>query len=969
MADVEAPATSRKNKIAAARKKLKQFKEKGKISSNQSNSDNRSSSTRSSVSPSSNPSITEEKPSIQDPPSPEVVNFHVEQSRPTASTESLHQLSQHINDLLNESSAAINGEIPVAKSSISQLEKRNRELAALLAKHTEVNEQLHAQVQQLRSQSQNLREELDGERQTFEDKQKRDVGSLKEQLQVHIQTIGILVAEKTELQSKINQLQKISDQRLDEIEDMNSRVRVSKQRITELERSMTSLNTSSQQYEKTSKEYAKDIDRLKLELYKSNQTTEELRQQTSELTEKLNSKISECLAQDQNFEELKKKLEMSELYAQQLSSQSDQESVKLLETLQAEKEELTNKVLHYQESFQSVTDERNQLSEQYQQYIEQLQQQNQSLTGQVTSLTGERESLLSKQHEQETEMGSLRKQLEEAESQSATNSTASLQLEIEKLHSDYEELSKRHEAQIRDNAQMSRLLEEKEDKIMELDFKIAQLGQEAGDKAQLLENIQSDKTALSRALTQNKDLKHQLAELQNGFVKMSNDSMELMTKLQTEEYRSHELAQRLGQQEDELKDMRDALMSRDSQLTEIKKNADSVQKENYQQEQIQDRLRHYESQAQLVETLQRELTASQDMMEALTTQNSELRNMLVKSQGNKDVYDTTPTDERDHIMDSLQATIRQLEAERNQLMENLKNQRNFSDDLTVKVADLQEQVSMSTNPEENIVSRTEFEKLKKTMDLIQEKYTRAMRDKADLSDKADQLEHLVLQLQGETDTIGEYISLYHHQRALLQQREFQKNDYISRLAKDREDLQGKLSKLQGLVVQMFGERGVDAKSVLAQTNAYHMYHNCHEEEKAGHEDPHFPAPMVNGEGKYPEDWPDYSSSNSSESLVEAIVGGETTLEGDEQTTDLPPPPPPPDSLTEQQQQLNTSSSSSVPPPPTTIDNEIPLHMENNQTAKRIMDLFSEIDSNLCDTVPFNRKFLPCKYCKGSVKDL
>ena len=52
-------------------------------------------------------------------------------------------------------------------------------------------------------------------------------------------------------------------------------------------------------------------------------------------------------------------------------------------------------------------------------------------------------------------------------------------------------------------------------------------------------------------------------------------------------------------------------MNRDSQLTEIKKNADSMQKENYQQEQIQDRLRHYEAQAQLVETLQRELSASQ----------------------------------------------------------------------------------------------------------------------------------------------------------------------------------------------------------------------------------------------------------------------------------------------------------------------------------------------------------------------
>ena len=38
---------------------------------------------------------------------------------------------------------------------------------------------------------------------------------------------------------------------------------------------------------------------------------------------------------------------------------------------------------------------------------------------------------------------------------------------------------------------------------------------------------------------------------------------------------------------------------------------------------------------------------------------------------------------------------------------------------------------------------------------FQDKYTRVMRDKADLSDKADQLEHIVLQLQGETDTIGE----------------------------------------------------------------------------------------------------------------------------------------------------------------------------------------------------------------------
>ena len=65
-----------------------------------------------------------------------------------------------------------------------------------------------------------------------------------------------------------------------------------------------------------------------------------------------------------------------------------------------------------------------------------------------------------------------------------------------------------------------RLLEEKEGAISELESRVSELGAEAGDRTQLLESVQSDKTALSRALTQNKDLKQQLAELQNGFVKM-----------------------------------------------------------------------------------------------------------------------------------------------------------------------------------------------------------------------------------------------------------------------------------------------------------------------------------------------------------------------------------------------------------------------------------------------------------------
>lgn len=48
-----------------------------------------------------------------------------------------------------------------------------------------------------------------------------------------------------------------------------------------------------------------------------------------------------------------------------------------------------------------------------------------------------------------------------------------------------------------------------------------------------------------------------------------------------------------------------------NEISELMKATKSVEKEMYQQDQMKDRLRHYEAQAQLVDTLQNELTAAQ----------------------------------------------------------------------------------------------------------------------------------------------------------------------------------------------------------------------------------------------------------------------------------------------------------------------------------------------------------------------
>ncbi|CAF4331506.1 unnamed protein product, partial [Adineta steineri] len=75
-----------------------------------------------------------------------------------------------------------------------------------------------------------------------------------------------------------------------------------------------------------------------------------------------------------------------------------------------------------------------------------------------------------------------------------------------------------------------------------------------------------------------------------------------------------------------------------------------------------------------------------------------------------------------------------------------------------------------------------------------------MRENIDLKDRIQNLDHVILQLQSETETIGDYIILYQQQREQLQKRYQEKDDYIKQLTQDRFDLQKKLSELEILLV-------------------------------------------------------------------------------------------------------------------------------------------------------------------------
>lgn len=85
---------------------------------------------------------------------------------------------------------------------------------------------------------------------------------------------------------------------------------------------------------------------------------------------------------------------------------------------------------------------------------------------------------------------------------------------------------------------------------------------------------------------------------------------------------------------------------------------------------------------------------------------------------------------------------------------------------------------------------------------LQGRFTELMQEKVDLKERVEELEHRCIQLSGETDTIGEYIALYQSQRAVLKERHREKEEYISRLAQDKEEM-----KVEALTISAGGEGG------------------------------------------------------------------------------------------------------------------------------------------------------------------
>uniref|UniRef100_A0A1A7WXG0 Golgi autoantigen, golgin subfamily a, 2 n=1 Tax=Iconisemion striatum TaxID=60296 RepID=A0A1A7WXG0_9TELE len=815
------------------------------------------------------------------------------ENRPLSSTESLRQLSQQLNGLVSESTTAyVNGESAPSVSE-KELESRNQELTAALESSKLTNSQLNTKLDQLVQQTQGLTDQLQKERKDFEQKFTKEQGAMREQLQVHIQTIGILVSEKSELQTALQYTQQAARQKTGETEELNNRLQATKQRVSELERTLSTVSTQQKQFEKQNKELEKERDHLRLEMFRLNNLSEEAKQQNSELSEQVKLSTQENAAMRLEVEDLRKRLEIADLMLQQCSSQSDPTSAnQQVQLLLEEKQHLEAQNHQLMESVAHLKTERDCYVERIQEEGRVWKDKTEQLLTQVSLVAEERDRNINQVMELEASIAELKNAAAllsvEKEADGAAEPPSSepserevaLQEALASLQQEKDSVTAQYQAQIRDNEQLSRLCAEQEARLGEMEQQVESQAQETEDRRRMLEDVQSDKATISRALTQNRTLKDQLAELQNGFVKLTNENMELTTAIQSEQHVKKELARRMGELQEELHNIKEqlelklqetqALLEQRDQLVAhlqqystgyqtLALEREQIHQQYLQQSQLMDRLQHDESHSRAqLDISQNQLKQAQEHFEQLVRDNQQLKTevtellnssalqTLSRDQGdgveNQSVQESPkqsssiviPEDfeSQQEMEDFIRGALTQLEAERDEVKQLLEEERrlHLAARQQAAVALRLEQQHLNYRPvHENVLEHNQnqdqhaycehghehsdggvpmevHQALQAAMEKLQQRFTSLMQEKADLKERVEELEHRCIQLSGETDTIGEYIALYQSQRAIMKQKHQEKEQYISMLAQDKEEMKVKLAELQDLVMRLVAER-------------------------------------------------------------------------------------------------------------------------------------------------------------------
>nr|XP_021189231.2 golgin subfamily A member 2-like [Helicoverpa armigera] len=541
----------------------------------------------------------------------------------------------------------------------------------------------------------------------------------------NVDVTEFFISNKRNLELQVQQLQT----KLDQLEQKHALIiddyKICNQKLNELEIENKNLNgkyLNAMQKIMIQDDKLNELNSVKLTLSEENNNLSEQIEFTKTV---LNAKEAESDSLHNQLYNLQNQYDVVHLQLQQLTNGSTANTPSGKTNNSEKVDALIQKNANLEQQLGLLQKERDQINQHYEQYVSELNEQlrcvikkNEELTREVESLSNRENSLIEQISDMEIRIQNynINKKTYEIDCNTSTinqlqDNLKTTQDALNVLQSKYETLQTQYTESVA--------------KIQELsDVKAAGCHHDNISISKLNADMTSDKVAAQRATEQNKKLKQDMQDLEDAFVKMSKDKLELTEKVTAEKYLNRELTIKLSEVEEKAKDMQIKLKAKDEEMIRLQANYRTIEKQ----------------------------------CEKLTN---------LESNDISTVSDVEPNSEINN--DVVEESVETSELERKPLTDDFKENKR------------------------TILQRAD------AMSKLQERFLKIMGEVADLSDEKHRLEHIILQLQNETDTICEYVALYQQQRSLLKRRDEERSAQLKIFQEECGKLKNQLEELSGLL--------------------------------------------------------------------------------------------------------------------------------------------------------------------------
>lgn len=740
----------------------------------------------------------------------------------------------------NADSTISRDEVSALKSELDDYKRSKDELEKQLLVQAASIKQYDVYCQSLASELTTCQATLEKERRDSRSLLESESGSLRSQLQSHADSIKILVSEKSDFEATLKKL--------------NAELANKNAELTKLRDSTQNEAEWKQRKEEEQTQMKANMEEkfsgIIQELETSKQTIEDLNQEVSELRSKISSrdKINESLTSELKLKS--SKLEMAELNLAQLRTVKDADDVRRdeqtklaekeseLSRLTSENEEHVRRVSELTAYIQQASVDREQIIHQYTSYSQQLASQIELLTQQLNERAKETHHLATREKDLVQHVQQLEAQLQkliQAESSPKPKSDVvevthlrqqilHLDSKLLELQEDRDKLQDFVQSQ---NAKISDLTESlavKNETLTEMETQLEMLRTNASadvSQMDLMAACQSDKVAASRAMVQNKQLKDQLDELQYAIVQVTNSKAEIVSELDSV------LSMRARQEKEEnalrmeISGLHASIAERDRSINHMREQMKYyiAFAENSISGNLESGPRDPGGDKEHMKKLISELQNAKEEIRSLNSHNSELRSQLEvlssrtrDSSGTPDLRDDSA--ETPPLQASMSDSPRPPGSPTPSASSTLSSTSSSATPNSVTPISQHEIEHSETGILPHAVANNEMQKsspLHRQSDSIppmsqdvallklEQKFKQAMSRIAELVSEKEHLEHVIVQLQEETDTVGEYITIYQYQRQQQRKRLEENERQLQIVSRDKEDLKSKLSQLQNLV--------------------------------------------------------------------------------------------------------------------------------------------------------------------------